>query len=463
MFSKTSRFSTCPGCLQKQLEIDRLHEEIARLKGRLSYQERSAQEGPFGSSTPSSKVPVKPNASPEQEQRAGGAKDGHPGHGRQTVSPDEAQRVERVEGPQRCPDCGGPLEDKGTKARSVIDIEPLKRQTVCYQLKQKYCPRCRRRVAARAPGVWGRNLLGNRLLAHVAVQHYVHGVTLGRLESQLKVGYGTLIGALHQLARRLEPVCAKLVAEFRRSPVKQADETGWRTDGHNGYAWLFCTQNLSVFRFRQSRSAQVAHQVLGRRPLPGVLVVDRYHGYNRAPCALQYCYAHLLRDVQDLEKEFPDHAEVQRFVGELAPLLARAMHLPGFKLTRAEFLKLARQTRLEIKLLTHAPAQHPGIQKIQNIFREKAQRLYHWARDPKIPADNNRSERELRPLVIARKISFGSQSEVGARTREVLMSVLHTLAKRSQDVALAFQHALDRLAENESRDPYAALFRFDSS
>jgi transposase len=463
MVSKTSRFSTCPGCLQKQLEIDRLREENARLKDRLRYQERTAHEGPFGSSTPSSKVPVKPNASPEHEPRAGGAKAGHPGHGRQALSPAEAQRVERVEAPERCPDCGGPLEDKGTEARSVIDIEPLRRQTLYYQLQQKHCPRCRRRVAARAPGVWGRNLLGNRLLAHVAVQHYVQGVTLGRLENQLQVGYGTLIGALHQLARRLQPACAKLVEEYRRATVKQADETGWRTDGHNGYAWLFCTENLSLFRFRQSRSAQVAHQVLGRRRLPGVLVVDRYCGYNRAPCALQYCYAHLLREVQDLEKEFPDQAEVQRFVSELAPLLARAMHLPGFKLPRAQFRELARQTRLEIKLITHAPAQHPGIQRIQNIFQEKAKRLYHWTKNPKIPADNNRSERELRPLVIARKISFGSQSEAGARTREVLMSLLHTLRKRTQDVTLAFQRALDRLAEKESLNPYAALFRFDSS
>jgi transposase len=463
MFSKTSRFSICPECLKKQLEIDRLREENARLKDRLRYQERTAQEGPFGSSTPSSKVPVKANALPERESRAGGAKAGHPGHGRQAVPLGQAQQVERVEVTDRCPDCGGPLEDKGIRPRSVIDVEPLRRQTVRYHLEQKYCPRCRRKVGARAPGVLGRSLLGNRLLAHAAVQHYVQGVTLGRLESQLQVGYGTLIGGFHQLARRLAPACAKLVKEYRQAPVKQADETGWRTDGHNGYAWLFCTESLSLFRFRQSRSAQVAHQVLGQRRLRGVLVVDRYHGYNRAPCALQYCYAHLLREVEDLEKEFPDQPEVQRFVSELAPLLARAMHLPGFKLDRKQYLEQARQTRLEIKLVVHSPAQHPGIQKIQNLFREKAKRLYHWAKDPKIPADNNRSERELRPLVIARKISFGSQSEAGARTREVLMSVLHTLRKRTQDVTLAFQQALDRLAEDESRDPYTALFRFDSS
>jgi transposase len=110
-------------------------------------------------------------------------------------------------------------------------------------------------VAARAPGVLPRNLLGNRLLAHVAVQHYVYGVTLGQLENQLRVGYGTLMGALHQLARHFAPVIERLVQDWRRAPVKHADETGWRTDGRNGYAWLFCTETVSLFRFRQSRSA----------------------------------------------------------------------------------------------------------------------------------------------------------------------------------------------------------------
>jgi hypothetical protein len=41
---------------------------------------------------------------------------------------------------------------------------------------------------------------------------------------------------LHQLARRLAEVPQRLLLEYRRAPVKHADETGWRNDGHNGYA-----------------------------------------------------------------------------------------------------------------------------------------------------------------------------------------------------------------------------------
>ena len=33
-----------------------------------------------------------------------------------------------------------------------------------------------------------------------------------------------------------------------------------------------------------------------------------------------------------------------------------------------------------------------SIQKIQDIFREKSDRLYHWAEDRNVPADNNLAE-----------------------------------------------------------------------
>ena len=79
------------------------------------------------------------------------------------------------------------------------------------------------------------------------------------------------------------------------------------------------------------------------------------------------------------------------------------------------------------------------------------------------PADNNLAERELRPLVIARKISFGSQSDAGARTREILMTVLHTLKKKTSDVTIAFKSSLDKLTEQADIDSYKAIFSLDSS
>jgi hypothetical protein len=63
----------------------------------------------------------------------------------------------------------------------------------------------------------------------------------------------------------------------------------------------------------------------------------------------------------------------------------------------------------------------------------------------------------------AREGALGSQSEAGARTREVLMSVLHTLRKRTDDVTAAFQRVLDSLVQDPTADLYQLLFRSDSS
>lgn len=448
----------CPDCFKKQQEINRLKDRIAHLEGKLKLRQRQAKEGPFGSSTPSSKMPIKPSSLPERQARKGGAKAGHAGHGRRPVEAAVADRVVEVPAPAHCPQCGGHLAPKDVRDRTALDADPVKVERIVYRLGRKRCPHCRKVVQAPVPGLMPKSQYGNGLLSHVAVQHYLYGVTLGQLERQMGIGYGSLVDALHQLARRLEPVIPKLIQAYRRSAVRHADETGWRTDGGNGYAWLFCTPSLSLYRLRPTRSGSVAKEVLGTRRLRGVLVVDRYAGYNRSPCAIQYCYAHLLRDLQDLEKEFPDQPEVRAFVQAVAPLLAAAMGLRGLGLPLQQFRKQAAQLRRKIKAAMNASAQHPGVRNYQDLFRQNAKRLYHWSNNPAVPADNNLAERELRPLVVARKISFGSQSQNGAHTREVMMTVLHTLRKHSNDPAHTFRAALDQLALKPNADPFRVLF-----
>jgi hypothetical protein len=64
----------CKGCFEKQCKIDELTEEVKRLKAQLNYLERKGQEGYFGSSTPSSQVPLKNNSLKENQGKRGGAK-----------------------------------------------------------------------------------------------------------------------------------------------------------------------------------------------------------------------------------------------------------------------------------------------------------------------------------------------------------------------------------------------------
>jgi hypothetical protein len=100
-----------------------------------------------------------------------------------------------------------------------------------------------------------------------------------------------------------------------------------------------------------------------------------------------------------------------------------------------------------------------GIRRIQGVFRENEERLYHWARDRMVPAENNLAERDLRPSVVARKVSYGSITDNGAKTRSILTSVLTTLKKRGSDPADQIKKTLDQLATNLKLDPYELLFQ----
>lgn len=282
---------------------------------------------------------------------------------------------------------------------------------------------------------------------------------MGKLAKKTGINIGSLFYAMHHLGKIFERVPEKLIDSFRQSPVKHADETSWRNDGQNGYAWLFCTHDTSIFRIRKSRSGKIAQEVLGAETLPGVLVVDRYNGYNRSPCKIQYCYAHLLRNIQDLEKEFKNNSEIKKFVETTAPLLAEAMGLRTENISDDQFNKKAKKLKSKIIEEMTREANHPGIQKIQTIFREHKNRLFLWANDRTIPADNNFCERELRSLVIARKISFGSQSDKGAKTREILMTVLLTLQKRCHNKTMEiFLKCLNEINRNPQADVYKILF-----
>lgn len=447
----------CEDCFEKQRKIDELTEKVERITAKLKRYETENKEGYFGSSTPSSQQPFKEKS---KEHNNGGAKKGHRGNGRKSIQESQADRTEHLTLEKGCPHCGNPLKKKGTVDRSVIESSAPKTEKVLYKCTKYWCPVCEK-TFQKKPTVLPRSLYGNGLIAQAATMHYVEGIPLGRIESILgdAIISGSLFDVFHRVANLWQPALLTIINAYRNAQVKHADETGWRTDGRSGYAWLFCSENESIFKFANTRSATVPIQILGTDPLPGVLVVDRYGAYNKRPSEIQYCYAHLLRKIEDLEKEFPDNQEIACFVTTAASLLAEAMHMRNLDIPDDEYYKKALQTKQKIMETMNSAAAHPGIKEIQTIFKKHEKRMYHWATNRNVPPDNNRAERELRPSVIARKVSFGSQSEKGAQTRSILMTILHTAKKRvtAQSVQDWFKEALDTLSLNPTIDPSSLL------
>ncbi|OHD77406.1 MAG: hypothetical protein A2355_03095, partial [Spirochaetes bacterium RIFOXYB1_FULL_32_8] len=339
----------CEECLSKQQEIDRLKQENEHLKNKLKTQQRKNIEGVFGSSTPSSKIPLKENTKIENPNKNGGKKKGDKGFGRKKATENSADKVEFLYNETEiCPECASELEKKGYQDRTVIDSENNRPKEILYKCEKKYCPICNKTYKAK-PKVFDNGLFGNNLISQCCTMHYFHGIPLGRIESIFGkyITSSTLISIFHKIAKILEKAEKYLIEDYRKALVKHADETGWRTDGNSGYAWIFCSNDTTIFQFKNTRGSSVARAIFGEEELFGVLVVDRYAGYNKIKCKIQYCYAHLLRLVEDLGKEFDD-TEVIIFVSQLAFYLSEAMRLKKLDISDEEYYEKAGIIKNEI-------------------------------------------------------------------------------------------------------------------
>jgi len=419
----------CKDCYEKQQKIDQLKEEVERLRARLNGRIRSQNALHDNPHTPSSKVIFKPNI--KKEKSRPGAKPGHKGNKRKPPDKATADHYCRIEMPTVCPDCHEDLTQVSSRRRHVIDLMQEQLQTIFYDIARAHCYNCHKTYRNPIPAL-ERGVLGNNLLANATVLHYFDNITMGKVTDLYdgEINLSTFINSFHRLYKIFEPAYDHLVETYRKTIVKHADETGWRTNGKNGYAWIFCSKYTSIFDFADNRSGKIVTKIMGKDPLPGFLVVDRYAAYNRAGCKLQYCYAHLLREVERLKKDYPYNGEVTDFVDQFATALSETMRLKYMPIDDICYYENAQALKQRIESIAFAPAKNEGVLRIKKIFQEKSERLYHWADNREVPSHNNFAERMIRSTVIARKVSLGSYSEKGRNTRSLLMSILTTAHSR---------------------------------
>jgi len=216
-----------------------------------------------------------------------------------------------------------------------------------------------------------------------------------------------------------------------------------------GDAWGFLTPTASVYRFRGTRASTVPAEIFGKGAHIGVLGVDRYSAYN---CAwrgrMQYCLEHFKRNVRDLLEAEPKDKEYQRHIPRFLELLASAMTLRNRKRGK-EYDEESVSIRDELLAIARSPVKDGRLKGYFDLIVNRRERFFQWVCNPEVEAENNLAERRLRPLVIARKVCFGSQSEKGLKTRETLMTVIDTLSLRCDDPVAKLSQVLDAIGRNK--------------
>lgn len=254
------------------------------------------------------------------------------GYGRRRMRPTARQ----VHALSHCPHCATALRGGTIKrTREVIEIVSAPVAVTEHVYLERRCPRC---GGCWLPGpelagvVVGQGRLGVGLLSLIATLREELRLPVERIQWYLEavhglgLSVGAIVGALHTVAARAAPVVAGLGETIRASPVLHVDETGWREDGHNGYVWTFSTATERVF-VRGSRQRAVLEEEIGR-DYAGVLVSDVSAAYTTYEGRHQYCWAHLLRDVDDVVGEHRGDAGVVGWADAVHALYHRATTAP---------------------------------------------------------------------------------------------------------------------------------------
>jgi len=422
-------------------EMARLHAELATQRAEMArLTERvgvllAALEGPPGDDGPPRAMTM-PGLKPASPRRA---QPGPPparkrrarGYGRRRMAPTARQ----LHALPHCPHCRTALRG-GTihRTREVIEVAPTPVVVTEHVYLERHCPRCGGHwlPGAELEGVVvGQGRLGVGLLSLIAVLREELRLPIGAIQWYLaavhavRLSVGGIVGALRTVAERAAPLVAGLQASIRASPVLHVDETGWREDGGNGYVWTFSTATARRF-VRGSRERAVLEREVGDA-YAGVLVSDFYTAYTGYAGRHQYCWAHLLRDVDALVASQRHDATVVGWADGVHALYQRATAGPS----DADLATRRRERQGYEAALGTLCAPYVGVAEApQRVLAERMTKhlseLFVFVEHPAVPPTNNAAERSLRHLVTARKISGGTRSPAGTATKMTLASLFGT-------------------------------------
>lgn len=373
-----------------------------------------------------------------------------------------ATRVER-HALEHCPDCQCRLRGESLDySRQVVELPPPQAvEVIEHQVVKRWCPHCER---WRSPHldltgqVVGRNRFGVRITALVGYLRTVLRLPVGQVQSylatlhNLQLSYGAVVKLAHDTRQQLQGQADQLLEVVRQQAVVHQDETGWRENGRNGYVWATVSAGPEAVRYYEyspSRSHVVAQRLLGEH-FRGVLVSDFYAAYNLIPGYHQRCWVHLLRDLHALKEEHParddvlDWAQAVRQLYDDGQAWLSEHPTPSDEQRHRQYSILHGRSVQLGQPYAHDPA-HPCWALAKRLLRHQDE-LFLFVRLPGVPADNNLAERSLRPLVIARKVSGGTRSDEGTKTRLTLASLFDTWQARQINPFLACLAALQRPA-----------------
>src|SRR5262245_14892428 len=434
---------------EAQALILALRAEVAELRAKVreqqeqiqGLQERLNQNSTNSSRPPSTDSPTVKRRPPRPA--SGRSSGGQPGHERQQrplLPPDHTEVVK----PAQCRRCGHPLqgEDPQPLRHQVLELPKIQPQVTEYQLHRLRCPACGLSTCARLPDGVPTGGQGPRLQAVLALMTGAYRLSKRMAQTfcadvlGVPVCAGQVCASEAETAAATEPVVRQL-REYVRSQPANVDETGWWQKRQRGWLGTIVTQAVTVFTIALSRAGSVARGLID--PSAGqVITTDRYKGYLWLPLRQrQVCWAHLVRDFQAMV----DRADAGSAVGEELLCCAEDLFTWWYRvrdgtLSRSTFQRYVAELRPWVRSQLKAGMACGGARTAgacrEVLAVEPA--LWTFVRVEGIEPTNNAAERALRHAVQWRKMSHGTESEVGSHYVGNVLTVVATCRQQGRNV-----------------------------
>jgi transposase len=379
-----------------------------------------------------------------------------------------------------CPQCGAALSPSDTEDSEQIEIEVNAYRRVIRRRRYRRtcsCANCPRTVTApAAPKLIPKGVLGVSVWVEILLDKFFSHRPTERLLSQwqllgLDVAAGTVAGGLERLEPLFQPLYDALLKRNAASPFAQADETRWMVfvvkegkTGHRWWLWVFLGEDTVAFRLDPTRSHEVPEGHFSKDTRT-VLMVDRYAAYKAMDqvklgnVVLAFCWAHVRRDYVAVGKGWPEHKTwALAWLDRIRVLYHHDRRRRGTKTGSAEFTSGDAELRQTATAMQAQAVAELADLKLPTPCRKVLASLQeHWTGltrfldDPRIPLDNNASERRVRGPAVGRKNYYGSGAEWSGRLAATLFSLFATLNLAKINVRTWLTWYLESCAENGGR------------
>jgi len=429
--------------------IRQLEQEITMLKEKIAQLERNSSNS---SKPPSSDIvkPLKMLRQPSKKHNRGGQY-GHTKFSRQPFQLHQVDEVIKYE-----------LKDKDAVGLKPLDewfviqqIElPDKMYKVVEHRARKYLdPVTGKTVIAPIPdevrkgGLFGADITaavafmkGGCHMSYTTIQQFFKELF------ELDISRGMLCKATQKVSDSLQPAYERLVKRLPHEPQIGVDETGHHDGGKLHWSWCFDTPDYSLFRIDKSRGYEVLEKMLGS-DFAGIVCADYWGAYRKYArlfdVRVQYCMAHLIREIRFLAEH--SVKRVSRWGNcllEWLKKLFKTLHCRG-RYTSKSFSLAMERIKEGFLRRVRRPPDHKLAKKLARRFRGKAAEDYfRFLTEPKIEPTNNGTERQIRPVVIDRRITQGTRGDAGMRWCERIWTALATCKKQNRNVFKYIHHTL---------------------